>query len=207
MDDLMLKEFVRPQGTDDDPSTPQTIEVTLLNSDKTIYQDVRITAKIETVEGELLQNVASDIITRIDLSELKSHVFSKAYTVPANYAEYYVKVYITSVDNYTRNDTLRLERHAPVGVSNAFAEVFTVGQNIPNPAKNTTKIAYTIPSSGEIVFNLQTVSGQILHTEVLQSEAGKQFIELNTTDFAAGIYFYSIEYQGQKIVKRMSIKN
>jgi len=32
-------------------------------------------------------------------------------------------------------------------------------------------------------------------------------IELNTIGFAAGVYFYSIEYQGQKLVRRMSVGN
>ena len=68
-------------------------------------------------------------------------------------------------------------------------------------------IEYSIPSSDEVVFKVQSVSGQVLYTQTIQSEAGKQIIELNTSDFAAGVYFYSMEYKGQKLVRRMSINN
>ncbi len=53
---------------------------------------------------------------------------------------------------------------------------------------------------------INSMSGQLLHTEVIQSEPGEHIIKLNTSNLATGIYVYSMEYNGQKITKRMSIK-
>jgi hypothetical protein len=85
------------------------------------------------------------------------------------------------------------------------SNVFTLGQNIPNPANNRTRIDYSIPEVGEVVFHVHSVSGQLLYSRTIETASGKQSIELNTNTFAAGIYFYSIEYKGQRLVKRMMI--
>jgi hypothetical protein len=209
MDDLLIQHFVKPQaGTTDIAGTGNQVEVLIKNASKYVdFTDVIIRTRIEDADGEVINNLEfGDVIANIRALDSVSHVFTKSYIVP-NVSSYFIRVFLGSRDNYPQNDTLRQERHTGVGVNSVISEVFTVGQNIPNPAKNSTQIAYSIPSSGEVEFKVQTVSGQILHTEVLQSDAGKQFIELNTTNFAAGVYFYSIEYRGQKIVKRMSVKD
>jgi hypothetical protein len=84
-------------------------------------------------------------------------------------------------------------------------EGFTLSQNIPNPANNRTRIDYSIPEAGEVIFNVHSVSGQLLYSQTIEANNGKQSLELNTSSFAAGIYFYSIEYKGQRLVKRMMI--
>jgi hypothetical protein len=111
------------------------------------------------------------------------------------------------MDIYQKNDTIfDIRTTEVVGISKFASDVLSLGQNIPNPAKNNTTIEYSVPESGEVIFNVQAANGQILYTRILQSEQGKHVIELNTNSFAAGVYFYSIEYQGQKLVKRMSVK-
>ena len=50
------------------------------------------------------------------------------------------------------------------------------------------------------------MNGQLLHNKTVQSEGGTNTIEINTSTLSAGIYMYSMEYKGQRIVKRMSIK-
>ena len=106
----------------------------------------------------------------------------------------------------------KLKRIDSDKLANAIIEsdttlTFTLGQNIPNPAQGLTTIGYSIPKAGEVIFNIYTVSGQVLHTDTLQSRAGRHVIELNTSSFASGVYFYSIEYQGQKLVKRLIVQN
>jgi len=91
-------------------------------------------------------------------------------------------------------------------IENDTTLTLTLGQNIPNPAQNFTTIEYSIPKAGEVIFNIYNISGQVLYTEVLQSRAGRHTINVDISDFAAGIYFYSIEYQGQKLTKKMIVK-
>ncbi|MDR1458746.1 MAG: T9SS type A sorting domain-containing protein, partial [Bacteroidales bacterium] len=73
-------------------------------------------------------------------------------------------------------------------------------------ATNSTRIDYSIPESGEVIFHVQSVTGQLLYSQTIEAAGGKRTLELNTSTFAAGIYFYSIEYKGQRLVKRMSIQ-
>ena len=210
IDDMIIT-LLRPQeGTTDDVGTSQEIAVLIKNeSQDSSYVNVNVWARIEDTNGDLIKGYAfNEIISYIDPQDTVTHVFKDKYTVP-DVPEYFVSVYLSKRDNYLENDTVLLKRYTKgVGIMSMNGDnVFSLQQNIPNPANNRTKIGYSIPTSGEVIFNVQSVTGQILYTKVLQSEAGKHVIDLNTSDFAAGVYFYSIEYQGQKLLKRMSVKN
>ena len=49
------------------------------------------------------------------------------------------------------------------------------------------------------------MNGQVLYKESLQAEAGSNEWTVDVTALSAGIYYYSMEYQGQRIVKKMQI--
>jgi hypothetical protein len=101
--------------------------------------------------------------------------------------------------------TIRRETNN-VGIETLGSNIFTLAQNIPNPAKNSTHIDYSIPESGEVVFHVHSISGQLLYSKTIEAASGINSLEFNTTTLAAGIYFYSIEYKGQRLIKRMSIQ-
>jgi hypothetical protein len=113
-----------------------------------------------------------------------------------------------SFDNYSKNDTLIIKRETTSVGINTIKETnaFILGQNIPNPANNSTLINYSVPEAGEVTFHVHSISGQLLYSKTIEAKRGNQSIELNTSTLAAGIYFYSIEYKGQRIVKRMSVQ-
>ncbi len=79
-------------------------------------------------------------------------------------------------------------------------------QNIPNPANTVTIIRYSILESDEIIFRIHSMNGKLLYNKTIQSVSGINAIEIKTSGLPAGIYMYSMEYKGQRIVKRMSIK-
>jgi hypothetical protein len=209
MEDVALTKFVKPQsGVKDTIKSNQEIALYVKNLSPTItYEDLIIRARIEDMNKNLLQPEFSGVLPTLEPLDSVLYTFPTKYEVP-NVSDYIVRVFITKVDNYQDNDTIWTKRETQeVGITTSNFDVFSLGQNIPNPAKNSTKIEYSVPSSGEVIFNVQSVSGQILYTKTIQSEVGKHAIELNTSDLAAGIYFYSVEYKGQKLVKRMSVKN
>jgi hypothetical protein len=113
---------------------------------------------------------------------------------------------VDSYENYPANDTIRIRRETNVGIETLGTNAFTLGQNIPNPANSTTHIDYSIPESGEVIFYVQSASGQLLYSRTIEAISGKNSLEVNTNTLAAGIYFYSIEYKGQRLVKRMSVQ-
>jgi hypothetical protein len=167
---------------------------------------------IENEEGQTLINRWGTIEEIFPL-DTQQFTFGESYTVPDD-SIYYIRVYLDKVDNYPEDDIIEIKRETvkspsepePPSVKGIDgAERFILGQNIPNPANNRTRIDYSIPEAGEVVFYLHSVSGQLLYSETIESASGKQSLELSTSSFAAGIYFYSIEYKGQRLVKRMMI--
>jgi hypothetical protein len=173
-------------------------------SDGDIFTDIPVNVRITNSQG-IEQETFMEPQT-IGASATVNHTFSRSYTVP-NDTVYYLSVFVNSQDNYRDNDTMTTKRYTEsVGIETLKSiGGFTLYQNIPNPANNRTHIDYSIPEVGEVVFNLHSVSGQLLYSRTIEAASGKQRIELNPSAFAAGIYFYSIEYKGQRLVKRMMI--
>ncbi|MDR0602678.1 MAG: hypothetical protein LBG80_00060 [Bacteroidales bacterium] len=46
-----------------------------------------------------------------------------------------------------------------------------------------------------------------MYSKTIDAVRGKQSLELNTSIFSSGVYFYSMEYKGQKRVKQLIINN
>jgi hypothetical protein len=168
-----------------------------------------IIASIEDVQGQTLISRIGTIPT-VDPSSTLPFTFTEPYIVP-NDSVYYIKVYLSNQDIYPEDDTLTIKRYTvdttTIGISSIGENnVFTLGQNIPNPATNSTRIDYSIPEAGEVIFHVHSISGQLLYSKTIEAVSGKHSLELNTSTLAAGIYFYSIEYKGQRLVKRMSVR-
>jgi hypothetical protein len=204
--DLRIVSIDNPtSGTIDDVGSSIQVRATLNNrSDGDIFNSLPVTYSVTNSQG--VQTASSTENINIGLSETVSHTFNVTYTVP-NDTVYYLIVYIENRDNYRNNDTMTIKRETNnVGVETLASNVFTLGQNIPNPAKSTTRIDYSIPEAGEIVFHVQSVSGQLLYSKTIEATNGANSLEFNTSTLAAGIYVYSIEYKGQRLIKRMSVQ-
>jgi hypothetical protein len=206
--DLAIKELINPpKGQKDAIGSTNNIVVLIKNeSDLNTYQDVLITAAIEDKDGQIIASWQESIPTIVP-SETLPFLFTEEYTVP-NDSVYFIRIYLDKVDNYPETDTLIDRRETEsVGIY-TVGEVrgFSLGQNIPNPTNVTTRIDYAIPEAGEVIFHLHSISGQLLYSKTVKSTSGKQSIELNITTLPAGIYFYSIEYKSQRLIKRMSVQ-
>ncbi len=184
------------------------LEVTLRNRyDASDFNGVHINVLVENSLGEQKTSFY-EICPKVALLSTVHYEFNNTYTVP-NDTVYYLTVYVDSYDNYKKNDTIRMRR-----VTDYVNNIESIGgnvsismdQNIPNPANNNTMIRYNIPESGDVTFRIHSINGQLLYNKTAQSEGGTNTIEINTSTLAAGIYMYSMEYKGQRVVKRMSIK-
>ncbi len=83
--------------------------------------------------------------------------------------------------------------------------VAELGQNIPNPANNSTLVKLYVPEKS-IAANIGVINslGQAILTKNLSK--GEQQVEFNTGNFEAGIYFYTLYVDNQAIsTKRMVI--
>jgi hypothetical protein len=210
--DLSLISLDNPSGRIDTVSSLMSITVTVKNTDNHLpFNNVDITAQIEDKSRAELERLTG-VIPEIKPLDAIQFTFTGKYTVP-NDSVYFIRVYISSGDFYPEQDTLYIKRGtnfgqgvppAIKGVSDMGA--FKLEQNIPNPANENTLINYSVPEAGEVLFHVHSISGQLLYSKIIEAPRGNQYIELNTATFAAGVYFYSMEYKGQRIVKRMSVR-
>jgi hypothetical protein len=186
-------------------STDNIIVSIVNESDNRRYSNVTIVALIENVDGQMLSS-RMEIIPVLEPDSTYQFTFTETYTVPED-SVYFIRVYINSMDIYPEDDTLKIQCYSEsVGIETLGAkDGFTLGQNIPNPATNSTRIDYAIPEAGEVIFHVHTISGQLLYSKTIEAPSGTNSLELNTSAFAAGVYYYSIEYKGQKRVKQLGI--
>ena len=206
MDDLYIVDMINPTGSIDNVGEVINLKVSVANrSYQKDYEDVEITALIVDLNGVEIDRL-DGVISQINLLDTVNHEFSRGYTVP-ELTNYTIIVYIKNMDNYLSDDTMyfsRITNH--VEIKNIDKLTISMGQNIPNPANNSTIIKYRVPNNGEVNFKIYSVSGQILYNNVENVQSGEHQIEINTSSFAAGIYFYTMEFEGQRLTKRMSIR-
>lgn len=79
-------------------------------------------------------------------------------------------------------------------------------QNIPNPFSEKTSISYQIPEDGFLILTITSINGQILYAKKIYAKAGINKMEIDFHGFSNGIYFYSVEYNHERIVKKMTVQ-
>lgn len=76
----------------------------------------------------------------------------------------------------------------------------TLGQNYPNPAIGKTYIEATF--QGEATLTVYNVVGKVIEERVVTNS----MIVLNVSNYTEGIYLYTLENNGEKVTKRMTVK-
>jgi hypothetical protein len=201
--DLRITNIDNPTGTRDVAGSTIQVRATINNrSDGYIFNTIPVTYLVTNSQG--IQMATSTENQTIGTSATVSHTFDDTYIVP-NDSVYYLTIYVESRDNYPHNDTVIMRRETDyTNIYSLSKGGFTLEQNIPNPVKNTTRIDYSIPEAGEIIFSVHNVTGQLLYSKTIEAEGGKHSLTFDTRTLSNGIYFYWIEYKGQRLVKRMN---
>ena len=50
-----------------------------------------------------------------------------------------------------------------------------------------------------------SINGQLLYQESIQAVSGSNRVEVDINNLSNGIYYYSMEYNGESIVKKMNV--
>lgn len=80
-------------------------------------------------------------------------------------------------------------------------------QNVPNPAKDSSRIGFFLPiTSGKASIIFTNTSGQTLTTIPL-NDRGEQEINVTTQSLTAGVYYYTLIVDGKKIDTKKMIIN
>ncbi len=74
---------------------------------------------------------------------------------------------------------------------------FSISAVYPNPFNSRATLRYSLPRSGDVTLSLLDVTGRILQTQVIGTQAaGKHTLAIDGTDLPAGIYFARLEADG-----------
>ena len=92
-----------------------------------------------------------------------------------------------------------------VGVDELNANEFGLGQNIPNPTNGNTIIRYSVPTGGQVNVSIRNLLGQTMYTTSLQAAQGINTLEVNVSDWADGVYYYSFEFNGERLIRKMTV--
>ena len=77
----------------------------------------------------------------------------------------------------------------------------------PNPANETTAIAFHTTTPQNVTIDIYNTFGQIVHTEALSAvQPGRTAIDVNTENFGEGIYLVCIRSDEGEIQKKLSIQ-
>jgi len=91
-------------------------------------------------------------------------------------------------------------------VNNINPNYFSLGQNIPNPTSNETRIEYFISEFTNVNLSVIDITGKSVYAENLGNKAqGKHQINLDLSDLSNGIYFYTLRTKFGEQTKRMVI--
>jgi len=211
--DISLLEIQRPYNDICDTGRTQMFTKILIeNKGNVDIKNAIIHLRIDSANTQI--QLISDTIPSITAYTTFPYEFTKSYTVPNldnTQQTYVIKGFIEHINDDTDilNDTIKKLACAiynDVSIKNTTTKQWYVGQNIPNPSTNTTSIPYSIPQEGSIYFQLMSISGQILFEKTIQAHSGNNYLEINTLPISSGIYYYCITYQGERIMKKMTIQ-
>jgi hypothetical protein len=76
-----------------------------------------------------------------------------------------------------------------------------LSQNYPNPAKGYTFIRMSFEGTAEL--SVYDLLGQLIEKRVVTEST----LKLDVSAYADGIYHYTLESNGEKITKRMTVRN
>ncbi|MBO4306744.1 MAG: T9SS type A sorting domain-containing protein, partial [Bacteroidales bacterium] len=79
-------------------------------------------------------------------------------------------------------------------------------QNFPNPFESATRIDFYIPSAGDVRFFIIDELGRLVYQSVESYNEGSNSIELNNLQISTGVYYYGIEMNGERLMKKMVYK-
>ncbi len=77
----------------------------------------------------------------------------------------------------------------------------------PNPFADQLSVNFELPNAGEVVISIVDAQGRILASNDSEAKKGMNFIQFNTSDFAKGMYFMNINYNGTINSYKMVVKN
>lgn len=86
-------------------------------------------------------------------------------------------------------------------------QVAVTGMSVyPSPANSEATLVYNMVNEGNVELTVTDLSGKVISFENFGSQtAGSYSVNLNTVDFANGVYFYTLNVDGEKATKKFVV--
>jgi hypothetical protein len=151
--------------------------------------------------------IASETFTgTINPGDSADYTFTTTYHSPnGNYLLCGKTLLANDADNSNDQICTALLGINDVGIDQANGDIFSVEQNQPNPAFGEVRIDYFVPKAGKVRFELLNVLGQTVQSQEYDVSAGNQMIQLDANKLAEGVYYYTVEFDNQRITRKMVV--
>jgi parallel beta-helix repeat protein len=110
-----------------------------------------------------------------------------------------------SQDVNKTNDTTCVNLTYDTGIEETADNGLILRQNMPNPAREKTEIGYYLPYEGNVRFFVTDMIGNLIYEVDENKASGNHKVVLQTHDYNAGVYFYSIEFDNRRLTLKMII--
>ncbi len=118
----------------------------------------------------------------------------------------YCKVDFADFDTLNNSTNLIRVLNYFEGAPQVFEDAFTLSQNYPNPFDGSTRIEFNLPYAGTARFVVTDALGRQVIERTAYYSSGRQTIAFSRDDLPAGIYYYSVEYRGKRLMKKMVVR-
>ena len=154
-------------------------------------------------------NTASNKVTETWTGPALNYGDSVEYTFTQTYNSPYGIYQVCAMTELTNDADLTNNSICKSVVASGFDELPEIGmklwQNIPNPASGETMIAYEIPKAGKIRMEIVDVLGHRVMLVEEKAIAGRHQLKIDANKLSAGVYYYTLEYDGYRLTKKMIV--
>lgn len=102
-------------------------------------------------------------------------------------------------------DYYRIIINPPLSMIESQSTAFAVLQNEPNPFRGKTRIAYTVPSQGDVKLVVYNMLGRQVYKATIVAQKGHNTFEL-AAGLTPGIYMYTLSHGSAVVTKRMVVE-
>lgn len=103
----------------------------------------------------------------------------------------------------TRVDVINYFDGVPVAPS---SNGMLLHQNYPNPFEDVTRIDFYLPTSGTVRFFVMDELGRLVYQKEQDFSNGEQSINFRQNNLSTGVYYYGIEMDGERMMRKMVLK-
>ena len=84
---------------------------------------------------------------------------------------------------------------------------FEMFPSFPNPTNGVTRVQFRLDHASDVSFDVIDITGKVVYTLDMGTQApGYNSISLDASDFASGVYTYTLSVDGERSTDRLMVK-